>query len=449
MKTFQLKTEPLHIRQISEFEIIKQVNEHICATMRGIIGRDEAEELLKKQKIDQEISVTCQEDGEEDKILLQGIIKEMQLKAEGMLYEIELTANSFTCLLDQNKKFRTFQNESMSFKELVKEVIEKYTNVSVICPLGGDCIGKMQIQYQETDWGFLKRIASQLHSVLVVEGCLHKAAFYFGMREGKKNIVLPVEACIVRDCVTDEGQYREYELESAQAAEIGDKVLYQNMQMQIYGVKIRLVNQEIKYFYQLRSSGKCGKKPYENPHLAGTSLTGEVVRVKEEKLRISIREDQGEQTEKRWFDYATVYSSPDGGGWYCMPETGDEIRLYFPDEKAEHAYVLNAVHMENSDERKNPDIKYIRTKRKQEIRFTPNQIKITNNKGMSIELDDDKGISIKSSKDIILEAGKAIDINSGGLFMVKGRSAVILKQSNNMIAIRDGIREHGERIERQ
>lgn len=449
MNVFQLKIEPFQIQQISEFQIIKQVNDHVSAALKGIISREDAEKILQKQKNNQEITIICQEDEAEDRVLFEGIIEEIHLNIDGMLYEIELTARSFTCLLDRSKQFCTFQKESQTFKELVREVIAPYGNAVVICPLGGEEIKKMQVQYKETDWEFLKRMASQVQSVLVAEGCLNKPAFYFGMRDGKKNLELLAKSCVVRDCVTEEGQYREYELEAEQTAGIGDTVIYQNMRMQIYGVKIRLVNQEITYHYQLRAPGKCKKAPYEHLHLAGVSLSGSVVKVKAEKLRISILGDKGKETEKRWFDYATVYSSPDGGGWYCMPEKGDEVRLYFPDEKAEHSYVLNGIHMENSVERKDPDCKYIRTKRNQEIRFAPNQIKITNNRGMSIVLDDEKGIEIKSDKDIILDAGKAIDIKSGGLVVVKGKSAVILKQSTNMIAVRDGIREQGVRIERQ
>ena len=42
-----------------------------------------------------------------------------------------------------------------------------------------------------------------------------------------------------------------------------------------------------------------------------------------------------------------------------------------------------------------------------------------------------------------------IDINSGGSVVARGGSAVVLKQNSNMIAIRNGIREHGAIIERQ
>lgn len=449
MNSYKLKIEPIQIQQITEFQIIKQVNEHIVLSAAGLISTEDAEEILRKQNSDDKILVTLMEDGAESVILFNGYIQKLHLYMEGGVYRIRLRAVSFTYLLDQKKRFRTFQNSEQTYKELVKEVLSPYQDVAVICPAGNETIGEIQIQYQETDWEFLKRMASQLHTVLVAEGCLNKAAFYFGMRDGKKTWELPAEEYAVRDCVSEEGRYREYEFEAELLSEIGDKVMNQNRQMRINEVCIRLVNQELKCVIRSRGTGKCGKEPYDNNYLAGISIKGEVTSVRNEKVRLSLTGDMGRETNRRWFEYATVYSSSDGSGWYFMPEVGDEIRLYFPDEKAEHAYVLNAVHMEGSDERKDPECKYIRTKRNQEIRFTPGQIKITNHRGSSIVLDDERGIELKSNKSIILEAGEAINISSGGVAAVKGQSAVILKQSNNMIAVRDGIREQGVRIERQ
>lgn len=45
---------------------------------------------------------------------------------------------------------------------------------------------------------------------------------------------------------------------------------------------------------------------------------------------------------------------------------------------------------------------------------------ITNHCGMSVILDDENGIEIKSNKGIVLEAGETIEINCGGVVAVKG-----------------------------
>ena len=116
----------------------------------------------------------------------------------------------------------------------------------------------------------------------------------------------------------------------------------------------------------------------------------------------------------RWLPYATVYSTPDGTGWYCMPEVGDSIRLYAPNEHDEQVYVASAVHLPlvSGPERSNPDFKSIMNKQRKEILFTPGTLLMTNNKGMSIELSDHEGIKIVSDKAIVIQSDSSVNITS-------------------------------------
>ena len=51
-------------------------------------------------------------------------------------------------------------------------------------------------------------------------------------------------------------------------------------------------------------------------------------------------------------------------------------------------------------------------KQGKEVLFTPTSLVITNNKGMSVEINDDEGITIISDKDITLKAEQDIMISS-------------------------------------
>ena len=44
-----------------------------------------------------------------------------------------------------------------------------------------------------------------------------------------------------------------------------------------------------------------------------------------------------------WFPYSTVAGSSDGSGWYCMPEAGERIRIYFPEGDEGKAYAISAL----------------------------------------------------------------------------------------------------------
>ena len=140
------------------------------------------------------------------------------------------------------------------------------------------------------------------------------------------------------------------------------------------------------------------------------------------------------------FLYATAYSSPDGAGWYCMPEIGDAVRIYFPDSKENHALAINMVHL-TCDLREDPKIKYIRSPHNKEIRFEPGAIYITNHQGMMVCLDDKRGVSINSNKDIVIMAGENIDLHSEKEIRISGDEGVIARQGDNRIEIKDGIKQ--------
>ena len=155
---------------------------------------------------------------------------------------------------------------------------------------------------------------------------------------------------------------------------------------------------------------------------------------------------------QKWFAYSTIYSSPDGTGWYCMPEKGDSVRLYFPNENEAEAYVNSSVNEQssNSSARSNPDEKSIKNKQGKEVLFKPDRLVFTNNKGMSIEIVDDEGILIESDKSITIKAKENIGIISmeQGVEM-SAPEKIAFQQGNTMLELADDINVQGGRVNMQ
>ena len=174
----------------------------------------------------------------------------------------------------------------------------------------------------------------------------------------------------------------------------------------------------------------------------GCSFQAEVLQVKEDKVMVKVLKDENlEQNINLWYPYATVYSTPDGTGWYCMPEIGDAVRLHIPEQREEEAYVVSSIHLDTeSQDRKNPEHKIIKNKYQKEIRFTPDSIVITNNQGTKIELNDAKGVQIVSQNDILIKAKDNLTISSEtGSLIAAGTASVNLKQKTTSIDIDQGI----------
>ncbi len=105
------------------------------------------------------------------------------------------------------------------------------------------------------------------------------------------------------------------------------------------------------------------------------------------------------------------------------------------------AFVVSSVHMDTeSTDRKEPNHKIWKSKYQKEVRFTPDSIVLTNNKGTRIELTDKEGIHMISEHSVVLEAAEDLTISSqSGSLMVAGTSSVSLQQKKTSIQLKKGI----------
>ncbi|MDY8026359.1 hypothetical protein UYY96_27830, partial [Paenibacillus polymyxa] len=163
------------------------------------------------------------------------------------------------------------------------------------------------------------------------------------------------------------------------------------------------------------------------------------------------------------------YASADNTGWYCMPEDGDSIRIYFPSYKEEEGYAISSVKREPQpstgkssatsghatastssagsksssalsaaapapDRMADPAIKTLRTKYGKEIMLAPDQIVISGN-GMSIAINDKTGIDIVSGKNVSISAASDIVMSSGNIQLSAGK--IELSGKGNTITLDD------------
>lgn len=168
---------------------------------------------------------------------------------------------------------------------------------------------------------------------------------------------------------------------------------------------------------------------------------GEAKAVMQDKVQVALTDDENsDQTITRWFPYSTGYSSPDGAGWYCMPEVGDWVRLQIPDSRENHGYVISAVHMDTENGRKIPDHKSFKTAYGKELLFTPDSLVLTNNQGMSVKIIDGEGIQLISDKDITIAAGGDMTISSqAASLIVAGTESVDIIQAGSGLHIDENI----------
>ena len=153
-------------------EIDSRIGEHTIGKIKyiGSVNQLSLYDALIDRKGDKEIKILGRSNiadntgNSTEKIFLNGVIKELQINetTAGAL-TVEITAISKSVLLDRIPRYRSFQDPTLTYSAIAGEINGNYgTNDGKIVNVGEDMqvVPRMTIQYNETDWEYLKRIAS-------------------------------------------------------------------------------------------------------------------------------------------------------------------------------------------------------------------------------------------------------------------------------------------------
>lgn len=363
---------------------------------------------------------------------------------------------------------------------MLSSYLSENTN-SIIMNVGADtAIGEPIVQYQETDWEFVKRLASHFNAVVTPSYTTSGPKFYVGLMEwpGTTRINPP---CYQAKKAVSEYLYKEqnqvegiveddslwYIIEDQELYEIGEMVEFHGRTYYVARMEGHLDGHQLWNTYYLKTLAGFKIPRQYNEKIIGASLDGRVIAVSGDKVQIRLTVDAPEGAGK-WFEFSTVYSSPDGTGWYCMPEVGDEIRLYFPTEREKHGYVISSVHLPvtqayagsgagggtegsrakesagtaaRNDEacRCDPTHKTIHTVTGKKVELTETYILLDAGNNMWIKLDDSEGITIQSPLKVHINSDASIAIkSSGGKVEVAGGTGVTISQADSKVEVASG-----------
>lgn len=104
----------------------------------------------------------------EAKTLFAGIVTDFSFSTINDQKKLTLELATGSILMDEKKHFRSFQDPSATYEQIFKKIMTGYTgsNVSFSKPYQ-ETEGALILQYSETDWDFLKRLASRNNEFLV------------------------------------------------------------------------------------------------------------------------------------------------------------------------------------------------------------------------------------------------------------------------------------------
>lgn len=430
----QIKTNLDMITEIVEFCLIEENNAHGYCTIEGLIADGCQDSLVKESNSTLQVEVYLQDESEggsmEKNSLFTGLIDEISVFLDGELYKAKIKLVSLSILLDLKKKSRSFQDSGQTYQEILKQIVKEYDNGDVLdTASGGKAIENLIVQYEETDWEFMKRLASHFHASILPAFEFGAPKIYFGLKKGKEagdltKLSYTAEKRISGYKQFSANEYPDYKeldaisfgITSGLYYEPGSSLTFQGIPLYIRRMEAKLIQGEILFHYKFSTQNGMGQQKLYPKKLKGVSIKGKVIESVKDKVKVHLEID-AEAPEKKtaWeFPYQTMYTADGEGGWYCMPEPGDTVSVYFPDKNEADAMAdSSSGDGDNRDsDTYDPTVKYFRTIHGKEIRFTRDAVIITCSNGVSITMDEDNGISIESSKGISFKSKKTISIEA-------------------------------------
>ena len=408
----------LNIEHLTALKLHVGVNSHGWAIVEGEAGENALEQLSGALAGREQNILTLDETGAE-KCLFAGVIGEAELVRVGGYNRFHVELLSGTCLMDREVRSRSFQDVGRTYSQVAGQVCSEYSGGAAICTVGEDkTLGKPVIQYRETDWEFLMRMASHCGGVLVPETHRGLPRLWFGFPDRSFTCEFP------EDTYTSGISQRYYELggsaagysktdffyydvESSQLCDLGWYTVFKGQPFIISEKYAILERGELIFTYRLGRPGLGWGKMLYNEKISGMTLLGEVLETARETLKLKLDIDAG------WNPggpYPYTWRPETGNFMYCMPKVGTRVSLYCPNYDEKTAIAVNCVRTNGGDcdRMSDPAKRSFVTEHGKEMNLYPEEMSFLGGSLGLIQVTDEEGISFSSHMPITILAKEKV-----------------------------------------
>ncbi|MCH6189352.1 GH-E family nuclease [Paenibacillus polymyxa] len=437
--------QPQHIEQL---QITRTINDHAYLYISGMLSEEQGAACID-QNMEQEPIVIRQlnDQGQSLRRLFHGIVTRMSVHCVRGVYTFELEAASHSHQMDIKRKRRSYQDIHRTYDDLVTALVRKYQYGDAIDTVSNHAkLETFVLQYEETDWAFLKRLASRFGSVLVPEVTAASPKVFFGMPEGKQYKVERDVFYRVRKTFHEldvekpgerAGSYVTYMIESLQFYALGDLItlpIGQGKELVVVRAVTTLADGLLRTRYDLQAEQDIRYARYENDQATGISLTGTVLKVQQDFVQLQLDIDPKQDPAKAcWFPVSTRYVAEEHSGWYDMPEIGEQVELYLPTHREQDAYVTDSLRQQRHANGK-PNVKVWQHVQGSGVEMSEHDLTLSTSGEFSITLHESSGITIGSPGNVQiqgghvkLDAGEELSLEAGtALYLKGGASSMVL-----------------------
>ena len=356
----------------------------------------------------------------------------MEIKEEGRYRIADVQAVSGTILLDQKKCNRVFQKKAQTYMGIANTITADTEHSACILPGSDMQTGGTLIQYQETDWNFLKRMASQLGLPLVPDISYYYPRFYLGLPEGEKKELGEILSCdmcfdgryyaVSGKCLVDREDFICYDVVTRTSLSLGDRVTYEGRELLVSRKKTELAGGEVIFTYRLAGNSYTWVPWEDNPDYTGMSFVGSIVGTQGEQVEVAFDIDKSAAGGNSY-----GFAPATGNLMYCMPQKGTKTSLYIGNGDEAQGIATGCIRTNGStcEGTGSPEKKSFRSEHGKGMDLYPQRMGLDGGETGKITFEDETGTTIESNGGLVLMAKEGIRLESMTGIAMQGMSDIM------------------------
>ena len=364
--------------------------------------------------------------------LFSGYPEKVEIKEERGYRIADIQAVSGTILLDQKKSNRVFQKKVQTYMGIAGIVTADTEHSACILPGSDMRTGGTLIQYQETDWRFLKRMASQLGLSLVPDTSYYYPRFYLGLPEGEKRELGEIIACdlcfdgryyaVSGKCLVDREDFICYDVVTRTSLSLGDRVTYEGRELLVSRKKTELAGGEVIFTYRLAGNSYAWVPWEDNPDYTGMSFVGSIVGTQGEQVEVAFDIDKSAAGGNSY-----GFAPATGNLMYCMPQKGTKTALYIGNGDEAQGIATGCIRTNGStcEGTGSPEKKSFRSEHGKGMDLYPQSMGLDGGETGKITFEDETGTTIESNGGLVLMAKEGIRLESMTGIVMQGMSDIM------------------------
>ena len=368
--------------------------------------------------------------------LFSGYPEKVEIKEERGYRIADIQAVSGTILLDQKKSNRVFQKKVQTYMGIASTVTADTEHSACILPGSDMRTGGTLIQYQETDWRFLKRMASQLGLPLVPDTSYYYPRFYLGLPEGEKRELGEIISCdlcfdgryyaVSGKCLVDREDFICYDVVTRTSLSLGDRVTYEGRELLVSRKKTELAGGEVIFTYRLAGNSYTWVPWEDNPDYTGMSFVGSIVGTQGEQVEVAFDIDKTAAGGNRY-----GFAPATGNLMYCMPQKGTKTALYIGNGDEAQGIATGCIRTNGStcEGTGSPEKKSFRSEHGKGMDLYPQRMGLDGGETGKITFEDETGTTIESNGGLVLMAKEGIRLESMTGIAMQGMSDIMALHS--------------------